>query len=42
MKPNQAMQLTATRFAIYLHRDFEHPHYGRSALPVAAADLVSR
>jgi hypothetical protein len=40
--PNQAMQLTATRFTIYAHCDFRYSACVQSALSVAAADLVSR
>ena len=41
-RPNQAMQLTATRFAINVYGSYNAPTAGESALSVAAADLVSR
>ncbi len=40
--PNHAMQLTATRLAIYVHGSYSASTAGESALSVAAADLESR
>ncbi len=41
-RPNQAMQLTVTRFAINVQCGYNPFTAGESALSVAAADLVSR
>jgi hypothetical protein len=42
MGAHHAMQLTATRFAINVHRSYSASTAGESALSVAAADLQSR